>query len=92
MPVMDVDITALVAIWMGGLILLVPLAGLTARFALEPVLDAVARVRRAGAGVSADEFELRFARFERQLDTIAETLARQQNTEDATSRRSTAFR
>lgn len=92
MPGIDVDITTVVAIWMGGLILLVPLAGLTARFALKPVLDAVAGVRRAGAGVSADEFELRFARFERQLDTIAEALASRQGTEDAAGRRAAAFR
>ena len=48
MPDFNVDLTLLSAIWMGGSVLLVPLAGLTARFGIAPLLDSGARVRTAG--------------------------------------------
>ncbi len=43
-----VDWVALVAVTMGTLIVLIPVAGLTARFALKPIVEAVARMRQTG--------------------------------------------
>lgn len=47
MEVMPIDITAIVAIVLGMLVVLIPIAGLTARFALKPITEAIARVREA---------------------------------------------
>lgn len=50
MEVLPVDITAIVAIVLGMLVVLIPIAGLTARFALKPITEAIARVREAESG------------------------------------------
>ncbi len=44
MEVLPVDIVALVSVSLGISIVLVPVIGLTARFALKPVVEALARV------------------------------------------------
>ena len=44
MEVLPVDIVSLVAVILGISIVLVPVIGLTARFALKPVVEALARV------------------------------------------------
>jgi len=75
MPAFDVDLTVLAALWMGGCVLLVPLAGLTARFGLKPVLDSVARLRAAGRGDSA-ALERRFEVLERGLDELTRAVDR----------------
>ncbi len=46
-----VDWVALVAVTMGTLIVLIPVAGLTARFALKPIVEAVARMRQTQGAV-----------------------------------------
>ena len=43
MPVLPIDLTALVAVIMGTSIVLVPVIGLTARFALKPTVEALGR-------------------------------------------------
>ncbi len=43
-----VDWVALAGVIMGTLIILIPVAGLTARFALKPIVEAVARMRQTG--------------------------------------------
>ncbi len=75
MPDFDVNLTVLAALWMGGSVLLVPLAGLTARFGLKPVLDSVARVRAAGRGDFA-ALERRFEVLERGLDELTRAVDR----------------
>lgn len=42
--VLPVDLTAIVGIVMGMLVVLIPIAGLTARFALKPVVESLARL------------------------------------------------
>ena len=42
--VLPIDLTAIVAIVMGMLAVLIPIAGLTARFALKPVVESLARL------------------------------------------------
>jgi len=79
----SVDLTAMLAIWVAGVLLLVAVAGLAARLGLKPVLDSVARLRAAGRGGA--ELEERFAGVERQLravsgrlDRVAEALERRE--------------
>lgn len=47
MPVIPIDVTAVVAVVMFSLVILIPIAGITARFALKPIAEAVARVKEA---------------------------------------------
>ena len=76
MPDLNIDLTAISAIWMGGSVLLVPLAGLTARFGIKPLLDSVARVRAAGHGGEAADLEARFDAMERGLRDLARSVER----------------
>ncbi|MEX0893856.1 MAG: hypothetical protein WEB88_16935 [Gemmatimonadota bacterium] len=43
--IMPIDVTAVVAVIMGLLVVLIPIAGLTLRFAIKPVAEALARMR-----------------------------------------------
>lgn len=47
MPVSPIDVTSVVAVVMGSLVVLIPIAGITARFALKPIAEAVARMKEA---------------------------------------------
>ncbi len=68
MPVMPIDVTAVVAVFMGTLIVLVPVAGVTARFALRPIADAMARVRQSQGA------EERLALMQQRLDLMEQQL------------------
>jgi len=46
MELMPVDLTAIVAIIMGMLVVLIPIAGLTARFAIKPITESMAKLRQ----------------------------------------------
>jgi hypothetical protein len=48
MQVEPVDLTAIVAIVMGMLVVLIPIAGLTLRFAIKPITESVAKLREGG--------------------------------------------
>ncbi|HEX2091768.1 MAG TPA: hypothetical protein VHG28_05165 [Longimicrobiaceae bacterium] len=78
MDALNVDLTMIAAIWMGGCVLLVPLAGLTARFAFKPLLESVARIRAAGRetdpGVEArlEALEQRLSDLVRAVEDAAE--------------------
>jgi hypothetical protein len=43
---------------LGIMTVLIPIAGLTARFALKPIVEAIARMREAQSGTSAREVNL----------------------------------
>lgn len=43
-PVLPIDLTTVIATVMGLLVVLIPVAGLTARFALKPVVESLARL------------------------------------------------
>ncbi|HET9984702.1 MAG TPA: hypothetical protein VFQ38_13990 [Longimicrobiales bacterium] len=69
----------IVAILTGGLIVLIPMAGLTARFALKPIVEAVARLREGQTGASGREFaimEQRVALLEQQVQAMETALDR----------------
>lgn len=46
MEVMPVDLTAIIAVIMGMLVVLIPIAGLTARFAIKPIAESLAKLRQ----------------------------------------------
>lgn len=80
MPAIELNLTAVVAIWMGAVIVLVPLIGLMARFGIAPVIDAIARMRAAGrpAGGSSPVVDARFAGLEERMLELARAVERLQ--------------
>jgi hypothetical protein len=77
-PAIEFDFTTVVAIWMGGVIVLVPLIGLMARYGIAPVVEAVARMRASGAvgGVDGAAMGERFAALEERVTTLTRAVAR----------------
>ena len=71
---MDVGaLTGLVAVTLGCLIVLVPIAGLTARFALKPIVESMAKVRELQGGTAGRELnvlEQRVALLEQQYQNL----------------------
>jgi hypothetical protein len=73
---MHIDLTAITAILMGGILLLVPLAGVTLRYGVVPLLATIGELRAAGrlGGTGADlrrhlrEMEDRIGELELALD------------------------
>lgn len=70
-PVAPIDVTGVVAVVMGLMVVLIPVAGLTARFALKPIAEAVARMREAqGTNREIQLVEQRLALMEQQISNI----------------------
>lgn len=70
-PVLPIDVTGVVAVVMGLMVVLIPVAGLTARFALKPIAEAVARMREAqGANRELQLVEQRLALMEQQIANL----------------------
>jgi hypothetical protein len=59
-------IVAITAILIGGMVIILPLAGLVARFALKPLIDSYAQVRESAEG--GDSLRM----LERRLDLLEE--------------------
>ena len=81
MAALNVDVTAMLAIWIAGVLLLVPVLGLAARFGLRPVLDSVARMRAAGRAGPGDEerlagLEEQFRALSGAVERLTDTLER----------------
>lgn len=69
------DATSVALAWIAGAVLIVPLTGLTARFGLRPLVDAVARLRRAGSeDAVAEEMEERMAVLAAAVERLAEVV------------------
>jgi hypothetical protein len=67
----------LTAILIGGLVLIIPLAGLTARFALKPLVEAYGRSREAsGSEDRIRGLDRRIALLEDQLEALERDNAR----------------
>jgi hypothetical protein len=66
----------IIAIIMGSLIFLIPIAGFTARFALKPIVEAFGRMREIQAGPSHELgiLEQRVALLEQQLSILEGTV------------------
>ena len=69
----------LVAIVMGTLMFLIPIAGFTARFAFKPIVEAMAKYREMQAGTSGRELnvlEQRVALLEQQYSVLENDMHR----------------
>lgn len=83
---MDIEaVTGLVAVTLGIMVVLVPVIGITARFALKPIVDAFARVKEKGEEQKVALMEQRIALLEEHLHSIDRNLGALQ--EDAEFRR-----
>jgi hypothetical protein len=83
MQVLPVDLVALVSVILGISVILVPVIGLTARFALKPVVEALGRVFESR---SSDEsmriLERRVELQEQQIDALLTAVKQISETQD----------
>ena len=74
---MDIgDLTGLVAVFMGTSMLLIPIAGLTLRFAIKPAVQQIARAIAEIRGGRDDVTERRLLAMEEDLRDLRKKLAR----------------
>jgi len=77
MEVLPIDLTAIIAVIMGVSVVLIPIIGLTARFALKPTVEALSRVfEKRGMDDSLRILERRIALLETELDTVQASVQR----------------
>lgn len=77
MQVMPIDLEAIIAIVMGISIILIPVAGLTARFALKPTVEALARLfEHRGLEETVDILERRLGFLETRMESMDTSLQR----------------
>jgi hypothetical protein len=75
MQVLPIDLTAIVAIILGMLTILIPIAGLTARFALKPLVESMARLFDNRTVENTVEItERRVALLESQVESLEQTV------------------
>ena len=73
-PVLPINITELVAVVLGCLMVLIPVAGLTARFAVKPIVEALGRARESTTTNEAVALlERRTALLEQEVQSLAST-------------------
>ena len=71
MDLLPVDLTTLLAVFMGISIVLVPVIGMTARFALKPTVEALARLfEHRGVENTVAILERRMALMEQQMESL----------------------
>ena len=74
------DLVPLVGVTLGCLMLLIPIAGLTARFALKPIVEAIARMKEMQAGGTSQQevhvLEQRLALLEQQYQQLEGSITR----------------
>ena len=73
------DLTGLIAVLGGLLLVLIPIAGLTARFALKPLIESIAaamQARQGTAGESLAAVERRMASLEAEVSSLRTDLVR----------------
>ncbi|MFH1765460.1 MAG: hypothetical protein ABIF09_14825 [Gemmatimonadota bacterium] len=81
MEVMPIDLTSIIAVIMGISVVLIPVIGLTARFALKPVVEALARVFESrGMDESVQIMERRMALMEAQVESLGSSMKRLEDT------------
>jgi hypothetical protein len=75
-PVDPINITALTAVILGCLTVLIPVAGLTLRYAIKPVAEALAQARQTGGErESIQLLERRMALLEQEVHGVTELRA-----------------
>ena len=74
--ILPIDLTALLAVFMGVSVVLVPVIGLTARFALKPTVEALSRFfDKRGSDEAISILERRMALMEQQLESSVQRIA-----------------
>jgi uncharacterized membrane protein YagU involved in acid resistance len=77
MELLPIDLTGLVATILGISIVLIPVIGLTARFALKPTVEALSRLfDHKGLDETVQILERRIALQEHQIDNLEATVRR----------------
>lgn len=75
MQVLPIDLTEIVAIVLGMSVVLIPVAGLTARFALKPLVESLGKVNEVrGVEETVAITERRVALLEQQLEAMDATV------------------
>ena len=83
MQVLPIDLTAIVAIVLGMMVVLIPVAGLTARFALKPTVEALGQFFESkGKDEAVHLLERRCALLEQQVEAMEHQVLRIQETTD----------
>jgi hypothetical protein len=81
MEVMPIDLTAIISVVMGVSIILIPVIGLTARFALKPTVEALSQIFEGkGRDETVQMLERRVALLEQQLDAVESSVGRLEET------------
>jgi len=81
MPIQPIDLTSIIAVIMGISIVLIPVIGLTARFALKPVVEALSRVfEKRGMDESLQILERRIALLESHVESLETSVNRLEDT------------
>lgn len=79
--VMPIDLTAVISVVMGISVILIPVIGLTARFALKPTVEALSRIFEGrGRDETVQMLERRVALLEQQLDAMESSVGRLEET------------
>jgi len=79
--ILPIDLTSIIAVIMGISVVLIPVIGLTARFALKPVVEALSRVFEArGMDESLQIMERRIALLETQMENLDNSMNRLEDT------------
>ena len=75
--ILPIDVTALLSVFMGISIVLIPVLGITARFALKPTVEALSRFfDKKGSDDAVSILERRMALMEQQLESIESSVQR----------------
>ena len=75
--ILPIDVTALLSVFMGISIVLIPVLGITARFALKPTVEALSRFfDKKGSDDAVSILERRMALMEQQLESIESRVQR----------------
>lgn len=82
-PILPIDVTGIVAVVMGMLVILIPIAGFTLRYAIKPIAEAVAKVRQTeAANREFSMLEQRVELIERQLSAMESDVHRLREIEE----------
>lgn len=77
MQILPIDVTAVIAVIMGISIILIPVAGLTARYALKPMVEALSQLfATKGQEETVKILERRVAFLEQQVESMEHSLHR----------------
>ena len=87
MQVLPIDLTEIIAVFMGISIVLIPVIGLTARFAIKPVVEALTKgLESRGQDETVRILERRIALLEAQVESMEHSVARVEEAADFEAR------